>query len=225
MDKSTVFSNPDWAQTRLGTSIEIVSSQPLENVKEPILLIGGVHGDEPEGVELVERTLARICAAKKSQWKSDWVAIPVWNVDGYKSQNRVNAGGVDLNRNFPSPNWSTEAKAPRYFPGESAASEPETRALVKLIQDIRPRLIIHCHSWEPCIVYTADHAPKEAEILAETTGYRLSGTIGYDTPGSLGQWGWHTMKTPVICIEEQEKVDLSTIWPRFASAMERIFLI
>ena len=38
------------------------------------------------------------------------IAIPILNVDGYRSGTRVNSHGVDLNRNLPSKNWINEAR-------------------------------------------------------------------------------------------------------------------
>ncbi len=183
-----------------------------------ILFIGGVHGDEPEGVELANKLL---------QWlmqnnHNSWLLIPCLNVDGFKAGSRVNANGVDLNRNFPH-NWSPTMKAPRYFPGKHPGSEIETKALIETITRYSPRLICHFHSWNPCIVFTSDKAPKEAEILSQVTGYPLQSDIGYSTPGSLGDWAWRELKIPVICVEEKEGVKLETIWSRFEPAFEEIF--
>ena len=41
--------------------------------------------------------------------------------------------------------------------------------------------------------------------------YELKNTIGYDTPGSLGQYGFYDCNIPVICIEEQEGIDQNSI--------------
>ncbi len=185
--------------------------------------MGGIHGDEPEGVELAEKSLQWL----KSQLPESiapWILIPCLNVDGFKNNSRVNGRGVDLNRNYPSSNWSSAFEKERYFPGKSPASEPEVQGVVELIQIFKPRLIIHCHSWEPCVVCTGKPGWKDAERLAAASGYNLQEDIGYPTTGSLSQYGWHDNKIPVICIEERDGVtDLTPIWPRFENGISAVF--
>jgi hypothetical protein len=180
-----------------------------------------VHGDEPEGVELAKKFLDWLQKNNKPHLHS-WILIPCLNPDGFEKNERTNAHGVDLNRNFPSRDWSSHAKAPRYYPGPGPASEPEVLAVVKLIKEKKPRAIFHFHSWEPCVVYTGAPGKAWAELVAEEVGYEAREDIGYPTPGSLGQYGWLEHQTPVICVEEQEHIELSTIWPRFGSGLQRV---
>lgn len=216
-----------WKKTALGTPIVLAASGPLDDLQgsRPILLMGGVHGDEPEGVRLAEETLrALLTWQKKGAPLGSWLLIPCLNVDGYKANTRVNSNGVDLNRNYPSRDWSPKADKPRYFPGPAAASELETQGVVELIQRFRPRLLIHCHSWNPCIVATGPDAQNAGQAFADSSGYNLVPEIGYPTPGSLSRYGFHDLGIPVICIEEQEQQkDLNSIWPRFEVSMKKVF--
>jgi protein MpaA len=227
--KSTQISSlPNWRTTSAGTPISLHSSQALAQLKneKPIILIGGVHGDEPEGVRLASDALQWLKGHTGESLNSlcPWVLIPCLNVDGYAKKQRGNANGVDLNRNYPSKDWTSIAANARYSPGPSAASENETKGMVELITTLKPRLLIHCHSWNPCIVATGEPANIDGARLARNSGYDLRGEIGYPTPGSLSRYGWHDLQIPVICIEEQENLkDLSSIWPRFAKAMQQIF--
>lgn len=205
--------------------------------QNPILLMGGIHGDEPEGVRLAEDTLVWLKgrASSDTDYSGDracapWILIPCLNVDGIARKSRVNSRGVDLNRNYPSKDWSavttlgSTTDASRYFPGPSAGSEPEIQGVVELIEKYEPRLIVHCHSWKPCIVGTGAAAKLDSERLAQSSGYELVEDIGYPTPGSLGSYGWHDKQIPVICIEEQDGLkDLAQIWPRFRKGMTAIF--
>lgn len=206
------------------TPIEMSHSHALARIAKlrPILWMGGIHGDEPEGVELAKKTQFWL-EEHSDEELVPWVVIPCLNPDGFAVGTRVNGRGVDLNRNYPASNWSPEHKASRYYPGAHPGSEPEIASLCQLISQISPRLIVHCHSWQPCIVATGPLAKMDGERLAQVTGYALQETIGYDTPGSLSQYGWHDYKIPVICIEEQEGVSLPTVWPRFAPAIQEIF--
>jgi len=197
--------------------------ESCEHFDPPFIFVGGVHGDEPEGVELATKLLAWLQKNNRADFKS-WVLIPNLNPDGSTIQERTNSRGVDLNRNFPTPDWSPESKAARYYPGPRAQSEPETTALVDLILEKQPQLIVHFHSWEPCVVYTGAPGKRWAEILATGTGYPVREDIGYPTPGSLGDYGWHVRQTPVVCIEAQEKTPLSEVWSRFEPGLQQLFL-
>lgn len=217
----------NWKKSALGTPIALHASAPLEQLlrERPILLMGGIHGDEPEGVRLAEDTLQWL-KSNTSSGKAlcPWILIPCLNVDGFARKTRVNGRGVDLNRNYPSRDWSPEARAERYFPGTGPGSEPEIQAVVELIRTYSPRLIIHCHSWKPCIVGTGPRAKRDTERLAKSCGYEAMEEIGYETPGSLSRYGWHDQGLPVICIEEDDTLtNLSTIWPRFERGMREVF--
>lgn len=211
-----------WARTEKGTYIPCFSSFSLDTrpPSRPLLMVGGVHGDEPEGVALAEATLNWL---KTETTENPWILIPRINPDGLEAQTRTNAQGVDLNRNFPTTNWNSEHSKPRYFPGPLAGSEKETQSLVELIQKQNPIMIIHCHSWKPCVVYTGEKGRQAAELLAQSSGYDASETIGYATPGSLGDYGGIDMKIPTICIEAQEGAPLNSVWPRFEDALKKIF--
>lgn len=198
------------------------SSHHIGQVENPVLMIGGVHGDEPEGVRLAEELLSWLRKNHKDEELHPWILIPCLNADGYRRNERTNSAGVDLNRNFPTPDWSSIAKAPRYFPGPRPGSEPETRALVRLIETTKPVLVIHFHSWKPCVVYTGPSGKKAAEILSPGPSHPVSEDIGYPTPGSLGQFGWLVHQIPVICIEEQERIALEQVWPHFAPGLQKL---
>lgn len=202
------------AKTSLGTEIQLYKK--VHKQTRPYLFIGGVHGDEPEGVTLALAFLEWLKNHNASEkFIHDWALIPCLNPDGFQRHERTNSRGVDLNRNFPVRDWSSEHKAPRYFPGSAPNSENETQALVKLIDGLNPELIVHFHSWEPCVVYTGLKGKPYAELIGRHLPYEVREDIGYPTPGSLGQYGWLERNIPVICIEEQEKIALNTIWPRF----------
>lgn len=216
---SGILHQSSWARTALGKPIELYSAHNKN--ERPLLFIGGVHGDEPEGVELAQKFLTWLQKNNRSDFHS-WFLIPCLNLDGYKQNQRTNGNGVDLNRNFPSPDWSPESKAPRYFPGPKPASESEVQALCQLIEQARPQVIFHFHSWEPCVVYTGAPGRSWAEKAGKPSGYEVREDIGYPTPGSLGQYGWLSHQIPVICIEEQEHIELSKVWPHFAEGLQNV---
>ncbi len=219
--KIEVLTNENWAFSANKKPIALHSSvQKNTTLLRPILVIGGVHGDEPLGVWLSEHLLSWL---KQTPVSIPWHLITCINPDGFLKNERTNGNKVDLNRNFPCKNWSTEHSKPRYYPGAKPNSEPEVQALVKLIDEVHPQLIIHCHSWVPCVVYTGDPAKKDSERLAKSSGYEARPDIGYPTPGSLGEYGWKEKNIPVICIEEEDGQDKEVVWQHFGKGFQEIF--
>jgi len=225
--QAKIFHQSSWARSSRGTPIELYKKTHNRDGKAtaPILFVGGVHGDEPEGVRLALEFLKWLQTTHEQnseQIAHSWLLIPCINVDGYLRHQRTNDNGVDLNRNFPSKDWAPDHKAPRYYPGPHPGSEAETKAMVQLIQTEKPKLIVHFHSWEPCVVYSGAGGKEAAHILADKTGYDVREDIGYPTPGSLGQYGALDLQIPVICIEEQERILLSDVWPRFEPGLSKL---
>lgn len=202
--------------------------------KRPFLFIGGVHGDEPEGVRLAQELLhwianqtfeeskAHLAEAYEREDFWPWILIPCLNSEGYRHLQRTNSRGVDLNRNFPAKGWKQSVVKDRYYTGPAPASEVEVQSLIQLIRVDNPLAIFHFHSWEPSLIYTGEPGEKYAKILSQGNDYQVKADIGYPTPGSLGDWGWQEMQIPVICIEEQEHSDLEKVWPHFSEGLKKI---
>lgn len=187
----------------------------------PLIFLGGVHGDEPEGSTIVWDFI-EFADKHLSTFKSQVLAIPAYNPDGLKKNERVNASGVDLNRNFPARDWSPEARAPRYYPGPFAASEPETKALVSLLKKTKPFLMVHFHTYLPQINYTGPKSKKWAEFLAKDYGHPVTEDIGYPTPGSLGQYCYLELDLPCVCVELPEQVERTKAWTMLGPALLEI---
>lgn len=150
-----------------------------------VLILGGVHGDEGEGVVAAHGLLESFL--KSFPYRLRLTLVPMLNVDGVVAKTRQNGNGVDLNRNMATKDWTADVANPRYYPGTKANSEPENQALAHFIDSEKPEFVLSLHSWYPVLNVNGD-CLAEAEVLHKWTGYRIDADIGYPTPGCLGTY-------------------------------------
>lgn len=173
-----------------------------ENAKR-ILLIGGIHGDELTSISMVFRWMDWVQQPDAALYH--WRVIPLANPDGLKAKpsTRFNANGVDINRNFNTPDWDKDAQAywvkrtkqdPRRYPGQTAGSEIETRWLEAQIEEFSPDLIISVHAPYNLLDY-------DGPVLQPVHFGRLSLNRLGVYPGSLGNYGGLFKQIPVVTIE------------------------
>jgi len=178
-----------------------------EGAKAHVLVIGGVHGDEPEGV-VAGRTLLEIFRTK-FDLDLNLTLVPEFNPEGVLLKTRGNSNGVDLHRHLPTRDWSPIAATKRYHPGPSPLSEKENQALVEWLKHHPVQLIISLHSWKP-MLNTNGEIP-EAQIISKMTGYVIEPDIGYPTPGSLGTYAGHENKIPTLTYEIERDITFDKI--------------
>ncbi|QBZ83780.1 murein peptide amidase A [Hydrogenovibrio crunogenus] len=173
--------------------------------KGRILFIGGIHGDEYAAISLTYLWLQTLLK-QGTETGYHWLFLPLANPDGlFKNPaTRPNANSVDLNRNFPSPDWDELAlrtwknhyhRNKRRYPGPFANSEPETQWLVELIERFQPNAIISIHAPYGLLDYDGpEHAqPNKIGHLK----HRALGTY----PGSLGRYAGEHLNIPVLTLE------------------------
>jgi protein MpaA len=178
----------------------------------PVLVMGGIHGNERNSSECASLLLEMVKQNPQQFRGISLAIIPAANPDGLERGVRVNARRVDLNRNFPARNWEASKFKGPYFGGPSAASEPETTALVNAITRLQPSRILTIHSMpQPCNNYDG---PGEnlATRMAALNGYAVAANIGYPTPGSLGSWAGIDRNIPVITLELPGRMPGAQCW-------------
>lgn len=181
------------------------------------IVFGGFHGDEPKSVDLAGRLIELLRASQHDETGQDeanaavgynpadlrWVVFPVVNPDGLDIRNRRNARKVDINRNFPTENFEVGIRRSRMFGGSAPASEPETRAVIKLVERCRPASIITIHSISGNRFCNNYDGPGKtlAAAMKRRNGYPVVPSIGYPTPGSFGAWAGLERNIPTITLE------------------------
>src|SRR5512140_239058 len=169
------------------------------------LVIAGIHGGyEGNTVALANQFLVYLNSHPETVPSGDTLyIIPDMNPDavarGRNADARVNANGVDLNRNFPTRNWVPDWDHSDCWNerpttgGVAPGSEPETRAVMKFIFTHHIEALISYHAaalgvfpggepWQPA-------SEKLASMLSAATGYSYPPVdIGCTYTGTLADW-------------------------------------
>jgi predicted deacylase len=165
----------------LGNAVNLYGAR-----KSNLLVVGGVHGDESEGIFLAHLLMR----------EAGVPVLPCLNPDGALLRQRWNARNVDLNRNLPTDGWKPVPTNPRYPPGPEPASEPETHAFLAALERTGATVLLTLHSYKETFVEnerppesTPDHVRAAVEAFTTEVGIELRQSIGYATPGALGAYG------------------------------------
>ena len=165
-----------------------------------VLIFGGIHGDE-QHTTVVARALAVNINTETLPSNLTLVIIPDVNPDGLMVATRVNANGVDINRNFPSKTWRSEFSGQNHYPGTKPSSEPETQAVLNLLERYPPHLVVTLHAALGCVNWDGQSGATLAQTLASVNKYPLCASLGYETPGSLGILMGIDRQVPTVTIE------------------------
>lgn len=189
------------------------------------LIMCGVHGDEITPIKFCYDVLHYLNENfNRPEFANSVVVVfPNANPDSFFVDKpiRMNARGVDINRNMPTADWDKDAlrlwktrhrSDPRRFPGHKALSEPETLTQVNMIKRYSPQKIISVHA--PLTILDYD-GPVELTPRFEQVGSRASDLLvqmskkadGYEVrnypffPGSLGNYAGNERGIPTYTLE------------------------
>jgi protein MpaA len=148
-----------------------------------VLVIGVIHGDEDDGVAIIDELRARPVPAGVELW-----LVESMNPDGQAAQDRHNGNAVDLNRNFPY-NWGPIGGPgdPQYA-GTGPASEPETAAVVNFIDQLQPDVAIWYHQDLFVINPSSGREGAVRARYAELTGLPMGQITGGTYTGIAATW-------------------------------------
>lgn len=138
-----------------------------------VLVIGVIHGNEDAGVQIVGALRTRPVPEGVELW-----LIESMNPDGEAAQDRHNANEVDLNRNFPYKWGRIGGPGNSQYAGTGPASEPETRAMVNFISELRPDIAVWYHQDANLIIPSTGRDGRIRARYAELTALPLASCCG-----------------------------------------------
>ncbi|NCO10280.1 murein peptide amidase A [Candidatus Saccharibacteria bacterium] len=177
-----------------------------------ILFTGAIHGSEPSSYYTMQSWATYLQTnGYKIPADKRVVIVPNVNPDGVASGSRNNANNVNLGRNFPTANWKADTETYsgtiENGGGTSPGSEPETKALIDLTRQLRPRLEVSFHA-QGSLVGANKYADSVAigDVYAGTVGYatmyyNAEAVMGYPMTGEYEDWMGEEMGIPAILIE------------------------
>ncbi len=209
---STLVSDPDKTWESIGLSIrgKPIQATTIGAGPKRLYIVGGIHGDEPEGPEVAAALPA---AFGEMPGLGEWTIRVVrdMNPDGSNAGKKTNTRGVDLNRNWPSKDFKP---SPPY--SKRPASELETIALKKDLERFKPDVVIVFHaSHLGPFFHGAGKDPKLAVKLAGgarqiDANWTTRQQLRYDTPGSLSTYLAEQQGLTAITVEFGRMKDAST---------------
>ena len=185
-----------------------------------ILVVGPLEGDEPAGVELLERLVDHL---ERFPRRLDGVTVTVVrdpNPDGRLRGSRTNARGVRLDMNFPTRQWRKVPLADRWLSGRTPESEPETRALIELLDDLKPRriMLLEATRREPELRYSATAEPI-ARRLATVMPLRPTAWDAAVVPASLATYAGSDRNLATLVLRVPAAAGADYNWTQYKRAL------
>jgi murein peptide amidase A len=172
----------DFGESVQGRDLRAIRIGPQAR-EHRVLVVGSIHGDEREGHEVIKRLRRRRPAVDVALW-----TVKSVNPDGAEARTRLNARGVDLNRNFPYRWRADEPFGSGYYQGPAPASEPETRAAMRLIRRLEPDVTIWFHQPWGQVLAPCRGSAKPEKLYARIARMPVNRCRGQRLRGTATSW-------------------------------------
>ena len=212
-----------------------------EQFTNTTLIFSMVHSDEITPLYL-SFAIAEWAEANMSKFPNTrLILVPLINPDGFfeTPKTRMNAHGVDCNRNFATKDWERDAlrswkvkfkSEKRRFPGFKADSEPETLFQKAMIEKFKPSKIVSIHSPLNMIDYdgpdhiTLRHFSEEYVKKCEELRNKVKAHSSGFFPGSLGNYSGQELGIPTITLElpTANPAKAKEYWQHFQKGIETV---
>ena len=178
-----------------------ISGYEIGAGENTLLLFAGMHGREKGGKDLLDKLAEEVLANPNLiRPTNKLIIIPLMNPDGYYGlEDKVNANGVNLNRNFDTSQWM-QYEGEDSLAGPKPFSESESRVIKDLVEQFQPRMMIAFHS-QGHLVSPEAGVPsiKLAKWYSNKTGYHYFDE--WDYAGTATRWFQETTGNPAITVE------------------------
>lgn len=176
-----------------GRGLRVVRIGPAD-APVRVLVVGCIHGNECAGTAVTRRLRAISPPPGASVWVIDDL-----NPDGRARGTRQNGRGVDLNRNFPR-GWRAQGHpGSTYYSGPRPLSEPEARAVARLIVRVRPAVTVWYHQHLRIVVRTGGDVRLQRRY-ARLVRLPLRRLPNY--PGTAVRWQNHRVRGTTAFVVE-----------------------
>lgn len=168
----------------LNRPISVVTYPAITGSSQALVLVNGIHGDETNAAPVLEALMSGFDGGALALPAAlALYVIPEMNPDGLADNRRLNADGVDLNRNWQTYDWRTniEISATERLAGGGGPqpfSEPETRAARDWLSSLRDQ-----YPGGLTVVYF--HAAFAPDGLVSPGAHFVNGQELADTPSRL----------------------------------------
>jgi hypothetical protein len=166
-----------------------------------IFLFAAIHGSERGGKDLLTKLGEEIDANRDLIDPSNkLVLLPLANPDGYYDrEDKLNANGVNLNRNFATSKWSSNGED-ETFSGEEAFSEKESQMIRDLSLSCNPVAMISFHAKGGLVSPELNDKSKTlANWYSWQTGYQYY--ADWDFEGTATKWFAELTGNAAITVE------------------------
>lgn len=230
----------------IGTSIDgkTIDVYKVGDGKSKILITAGIHGNEVGTVKLANEIINWLHTSTLKGQDYTFYIIPCVNPDGFEKAReepgyfsggkvgRFNSNNVDLNRNFDTPSFESDAKwnygknysqSRDVFAGKKPFSEPETKALKDFIEESDLDVWISLHNAGKDVASSKDPlAQKLAKVFADESNYKLYSDnewLDFKQTGTAKEWS-ELQNISYIEIEGSNR--WSSDWPTLKPAFEKM---
>lgn len=169
-----------------------------ETLGPTLLVVAGIHGDEPSGPRA-----ARALIARGPSLRGRLLVVPEAFPEAVAAQDRSLPGAVDMNRAFPG--------------GRSDRASERALSLFRQIRRLRPDLVLDLHesdgTWTegrgPVLVVPANtRAASLCLAMLETPGMEEFSFTGGPPKGSLSAEAARVLDIPVLVVEIPDDLPL-----------------
>lgn len=232
-------------RTTIGRSVDgaNIDVYKIGEGKKTILITAGIHGNEVGTVKLANQIINWLHTSTIKADDYTFFIVPCLNPDGFAvarehpgywsggKSGRFNANEVDLNRNFDTPSFVSDAAwnhgknyslTTTVFAGKKPFSEPETAAVRDFIKNQKVKVWISLHNAGKDVASSKDDlGQKLAKNFANETGYKLyteSDWQALKQTGTSKEW-CDIQKVTYLEIEGSNR--WSSDWPALKTAFEK----